>query len=146
METINLQGIIASESKELRTLRSKNLALREMVGLQHGVEVEAGSSILESLSRDQLKAAEYLCTYLDGQQGGGDTLDTIFQAATSFSGLSRQLSMIGDLINELDSLAPENDFEGRKEARSMLANLSLRLKKTARIATTRRPGRLRPFR
>lgn len=138
----SMQGIkTTSESEELRTLRQKNLALRELVGLQLEVEVQGEASILSSFGRDELQAAQYLVEYLSGQEEGARRLDEIFTDAQTFERLARQISMVAALMQELDSLAPEDDFEGRAEARRMLANLSLRLKKTARIAAAR-PGRL----
>ena len=145
-ETINLQGITTSKSKELAALRKKNLDLREMVGLQHGVEVEAGSSLMATLNPQQLRSVESLCVYLEGEEGGAEILDTIFQDARSFEDLSRQLFMVAALMQELDSIGVENDFPGRREARSMLGTLSLQLKKTARIAANARPGRIASFR
>ncbi len=146
-ETINLQGIKPGESKELTAERSKNAFYREALGIQLGAEVprQDGFTLMGTLSPQQLRGGEYLCKYLEGQEDGGETLGTIFQDARNFSELSRQLSMIGDLIQELDALAPEKDFPGRKEARNMLATLSLSLKKVARIAAAR-PGRIRHFR
>lgn len=136
METINLQGIQAGSKEDF---------YREALGLKLGAETPEKFSIMGTLSPQQLRGVEYLCKYLEGQEEGGETLGTIFQDARNFSELSRQLSMIGDLIQELDALVPEKDFPGRKEARNMLATLSLSLKKVARIAAAR-PGRIRHFR
>ena len=136
METINLQGIQAESKEDF---------YREALGLKLGAETPEKFSIMGTLSPQQLRSVEYLCKYLEGQEEGGETLGTIFQDARNFSELSRQLFKIGELMQELDALVPEKDFPGRKEARNMLATLSLSLKKTARIAAAR-PGRIRHFR
>ena len=145
-ETLDyLQGITISETEKLKNrVRTYRELLAEMLGTKVGGE-ENRFPLIRTLSREQLRGAEHLCTYLDGQEDGGAILDEIFQDAQSFERLSRQLQMVAALMLELDSLAPENDFEGRAEARRMLGNLSLRLKKTARIAAAS-PGRLRTFR
>ena len=96
------------------------------------------------LSPLQLRAVESLCDYLDGQEGGGKTLDEIFQTARDFEDARRQIFKVADLMQELDAIPPEKDFPGRKEARSMLASLSIQLKKVLRVAA-RRPGKLRGF-
>jgi len=136
MKTINLQGIQTGSKEDF---------YREALGLKLGAETPEKFSIMGTLSPQQLRGVEYLYKYLEGQEEGGETLGTIFQDARNFSELSRQLSMIGDLIQELDALVPEKDFPGREEARNMLATLSLSLKKVARIAAAR-PGRIRHFR
>ena len=139
----SMRGIKTAPSKQIEDLTRKNLALREMNGLLMGqpVQIEGQESILQSFGRDELNAAQYLADYLSGQENGDQIIDELFQDAQTFERLARQIGMIAALMSELDSLAPEDDFEGRKEARTMLGNLSLRLKRTARIAASR-PGRL----
>lgn len=137
----SLEGIIASESKALKAERSKNAFYREALGLHLGAEVPEGFSIMGTLNPQQLRSVEALCVFLEGEEGGADTLDSIFKDARNFEELSRQLSMIAALMQELDSIPEERDFPGRKEARSMLGSLSLSLKRTARLSAAR-PGRL----
>ncbi len=139
----SLHGIKTTASKsqleaDLQREQQKNLALREMNGLHHGQPVQ-GESILKSFDRRGLQAAQYLASYLEGQEdGGGRTFDEVFQDARSFEDLARQTSLVAQLMAELDGLAgTDRDFEGRAEARRMLANLSLRLKKTSRLAARR---------
>lgn len=140
-QTLELHGIKTPASKsqleaDLQREQQKNLSLREMVGLHHGQPVQGGESILHGFDRRGLEAAQYLADYLAAQEdGGGRTLDAVFQDARSFEDLARQTSLIGQLMAELHDLAnTDQDFTGRREALSMLGDLSLMLKKTARIA------------
>ncbi len=139
METITLQGITAPGGT------AKEKIYRELLGIQMGAETGGKSAILASLSRQDLRGAECLCEYLESQENGGAILDEIFKDAASFDTLGRQIFKIADLMTELDAIPFEKRFEGFKEARNMLAGLSLKLKQTSRLAA-RRTGKIGSFR
>lgn len=141
-QTISLQGITAD--KDLSAANEKISFYRDSLGIQMGVKPQAQFSLMADLSPQQLRSVEDLCEFLAGEEDGGTTLDTIFRDANSFDELARQLSAIGSLMAMLDNIGPDNDFPGRKEARSMLGSLSLALKKTSRISAAR-TGRLRTW-
>jgi len=137
----SLQGITVSETDKLKNTIS---FYRKALGIQLGAEGSTQKTVdlMGMLSPQQLRGVEKFAGYLQGQEGGGDILDSLFKDITSADQLSRRLLLIANLLQELDAA---EDFPGRKEARSMLASLSLNLKRIARLAAAR-PGRIRHFR
>ncbi len=122
MKLDNLQGIKADESGKIDFYR-------RALGLKMGAETaEKTVDLLAMLADDgggRLRAVECFCGYLRGQENGGAILDSLFRDITSTDALTRRLSLIRELIGELDAA---EDFPGKAESRNMLAGLSVKLK------------------
>ena len=123
---ITLQGIRAEATE--RKLAWYRAALSEKLGADFSAE---RVNLMASLNPMHHKGALSLGDYLQAQ-GGSANLDELFRDIVTLDEASNRLDLIRTLLEQVDN---EEDFEGKREARAALADLSLEAKKLIRLNT-----------
>ena len=124
---ITLQGIRAEATE--RKLAWYRAALSEKLGATDFSAEKV--NLMAALNPMHHKGALSLGDYLQAQ-GGSANLDQLFRDIVTLDEASNRLDLIRTLLEQVDN---EEDFEGKREARAALADLSLEVKKLIRLNT-----------